>query len=406
MRLDWLRKADWLHPARTRDYLRFLALLSCALIVLQLGTARGGVDRSGLLLGTDFLSFWSAGKLLLVGSSPYDVAAHIAMQRTVHVSQTGYLGYFYPPVFALWCLPLGLMGYFTALLVWVVAGLGAYGWAIRRWLPGLSRRWAGIAVAASPAVLLGVAHGQTALLVAALLGGGLWLVASGHKVAGGILLGLAIIKPQFGLLVPVVLLAGREGRAICAAVLTAAVSALIATLAFGIDEWPGWLAASSAASDALAGGLVGHAKMQSLFAGLRLLGAGTAPAFAVQAIAALGCGGVLFMAVRRTGLTREAAAATLAGSVLATPFVLDYDLVILGFPIALLATAAAPRDWERIVCLLAFAAPAVARLLGTRLGLPIMPPLVLALFVLVLRRAWAETKKAPENRGPFSEWWA
>jgi len=395
MRWEWFRSADWLHRERTWDYLRFMAILSCAALLLQLGTSRGGLDRNGLLLGTDFLSFWSAGQLLVDGASPYDMAAHIAVQRSVYVSQTGFLGFFYPPVFELWCLPLGSLDYFTALLFWTVLGVAAYAMAMRLWLQDLPLSSLLIAVAAFPAVLLTIVHGQTSLFVAALLGAGLWLVCAGRKFLGGALLGLAVIKPQFGLLIPVVLLAGREWRAIGAAVATALTSAVVATLAFGADEWSGWWAVRAVAEGTMSDGLVGFAKMQSVYAALRLVGVGSQPAYLIQGISAFACAVALFLAVRRYGLRAEAAAATLTAGLLTTPFLLDYDLVLLGFPIALLASTRS-RPWERAVSALAFALPAFARSLGTFGGVPITPVLVLALFVLLLRRITGpETEKAP-----------
>lgn len=394
MRWDLLRSAHWLHRERAWDYLRFLAILSCGLLILQLGTSRGGVDRNGFLLGTDFLSFWSAGKLLVAGSSPYDIPAHIAMQRSVYASGTGHLGYFYPPVFELWSYPLGLLGYFPALFVWTAAGLAAYVAAARLWLGQLSLRAVLVAVAAFPAVLLTITHGQTSLFVSALLGGGLWLVAGGRKVLGGLLLGLAVIKPQFGVLIPLVLLAGREWRAIFAATASAVLSAGLATLCFGIDEWARWQSVSGAVQSVMDGGTVGFAKMQSVFSGLRLLGADVLTAYVVQGGVALVVAAGLILAVRRTGLTAEAAAATLVGALLTTPFLLDYDLVLLGFPIASLASRPA-LPWERIVCALCFAVPAFARAIGIYAGIPIAPLLVAILFGLLIRRMWL----APNAKG-------
>lgn len=400
MRWDLVRSANWLHRARTWDYLRFIAILSCAVLLLQLGTSRGGLDRSGQLLGTDFLSFWSAGQLLADGASPYDMAAHVAVQRSVHPSQTGFLGFFYPPVFELWCLPLGSLNYFTALLCWTMLGLAAYALAARLWLQDLPLRSLLTAVAAFPAVLLTIVHGQTSLFVAALLGGGLSLVCAGRKVMGGALLGLAIIKPQFGLLIPVVLLAGGEWRAIGAAFATALTSVIAATLAFGAGEWFRWWEVRAVAEAAMSDGLVGFAKMQSVYAALRLVGIGSGPAYLIQGISASVCAVALFLAVRRYGLRKEAAAATLTASLLTTPFLLDYDLVLLGFPVAFLATAPS-RPWERMICVLAFALPAFARSIGIFAGVPVTPLVVLALLALLLRRIAAPESKKPAVSGGF-----
>ena len=80
----------------------------------------------------------------------------------------------------------------------------------------------------------------------------------------------------------------------------------------------------------------------------------------------------------------------LAGAPLVTPFVLDYDLVLLAFPLIWLAARDEHLPWERLVIALAFAAPAFARPLAMNAGIPVMPLVLVALFALVTRRALAE----------------
>ena len=79
----------------------------------------------------------------------------------------------------------------------------------------------------------------------------------------------------------------------------------------------------------------------------------------------------------------------LAGAPLVTPFVLDYDMVLTAFPLIWLATRQ-HRPWERIAVAAVFAAPAFARPLAMTVGVPIMVPLLAALFVLIVRRAHEE----------------
>lgn len=53
----------------------------------------------------------------------------------------------------------------------------------------------------------------------------------------GVLIGLMVIKPQFGLLVPVALLAGGHYKTFASAAVTIAVMALFATIALGPAIW-------------------------------------------------------------------------------------------------------------------------------------------------------------------------
>ena len=162
--------------------------------------------------------------------------------------------------------------------------------------------------------------------------------------------------------------------------------AAAATAAFGVAVWGKWWAVTATAQAALADGAVGFAKMQSLFAALRLLGVPTGAAYAAQLVLAGVVAAVLARLAWRHGFTTQVGAAVLAGTVLATPFVLDYDLVVLAFPIALLARAK-PLAWERSAAALAFIVPAVGRSLALLTGAAIMVPAAIGLFAVLARRA-------------------
>lgn len=397
MGADFVRRMDWLGGARARGYLRLLAMLNLVMLAALVATSHGGVDRNGFLLGSDFISFWTVGHMLGAGGDPYDGAAHIAAQRAFFASDTGYTAFFYPPSFLPFCRPLGLLDYFPALGAWLVATGTVYLCAVRAWWrqAGMDARpW--LAFLAFPAVPIVVTHGQTAFLVAGLLGLGAWLVPS-RPVLAGVLFGLATIKPQFGLLLPLVLLLTREWKVIAAATLTALALAAFAALAFGPQVWPDWLAASARAQEAMAAGAVGYAKMTSPFAALRLVGASTGVAYAVQGAVSLAVAGLLAQAAWARRWSTGLAATTLAGAPLVTPFVLDYDMVVLAFPLLWL-TGEGLRDgfrpWDKLAILLAFAAPAFARPLAMNIGLPVMPLVLAGLFAASWRRSALAVQEA------------
>jgi len=397
---DFFRNAHWL-DTRARGYLRLLALLNMIVLGVLLAGSHDGIDRNGFLLGTDFLSFWTAGRMLHAQGAVYDAAAHIVAQRGYFAQSGAYTAFFYPPPFLLACWPLGLVGYFSALALWLgVTGAG-FVFAVRQWV---GREWSAVRtglpiwviVPAFPPVLITITHGQTSFLVAALLGLGALFVRDKPFLAG-VLFGLAAIKPQFGLLVPLVLVLTGEWRTVLAATATVAVLALAATAAFGVEIWPGWLAATRAAQAALAGGIVPYAKMQSLFAAAKLLGASTSLAFALQGLLTLAVAAAVCLAARLRGYSTALASAMLTGALLATPFVLDYDMVLLAFPLIHLA-AGKFRPWEKLICACAFIAPAFARPLAMEAGIPIMPLVLTGLFVVLWRRAMESP--APDGGRP------
>ena len=89
---------------------------------------------------------------------------------------------------------------------------------------------------AFPAVFVNLGHGHNGFLTAALLGFAL-VNLDRRPVVAGILFGLLAYKPQFGLMIPLVLLATGRWRTMLAAAATVAALALAVTLAFGLDTW-------------------------------------------------------------------------------------------------------------------------------------------------------------------------
>lgn len=392
--LNWaaLREASWLRPQRARAYIVILAFVNFAALAVLLLTSRDGVDRNGFLLGTDFISFWTAGQMLHAGADVYDIAGHIGAQREFHAIPGEFTAFFYPPGFLVMVWPLGLMSYFPALIAWLAATGSLWLLALRSWTTRLGLRSPSLLLLiAFPPVLLTLTHGQTSFLVAALLGGGLLLVRERPWLAG-VLLGLATIKPQFGLLVPVALLASGQWRTITAAGITAIGLAAAAALAFGPEVWPAWLAIANVAGNAADNGAIGYAKMVSLFAGLRLLGISSSLALLAQAALAFVLAAMVAMATWRRPISLGSAALVLAGAPLATPFVLDYDLVLIAFPLAYVFACTKRdgfRSWERITLAAGFALAAFARPLAISVGVPLAPWIVLGLFMLIWRRVRA-----------------
>jgi hypothetical protein len=393
--MDWrfIREAAWLGESRARGYLVLLALVNGAMLAFLLATSQGGIDRNGFLIGTDFISFWASGRMLTEGANVYDTAAHMAAQREFYAQPGQYTAFFYPPSFLPFVWPLGLTGYFPALGLWLAVTGAAWLSAVRGWFGALGLKGpALLLVLAFPPVIVTLTHGQTAFLVAALLGGGLLLVEKRPWLAG-VLIGLATIKPQFGLLVPLALLASGQWRTIAGAGVTALGLAALAALAFGPQVWSDWLAITREAGSATDSGVIGFGKMVSAFAGLRLVGVPGSIAFAVQAALSLAVAAAVARAGWRRRFTPGLAALVLAGAPLATPFVLDYDLLLTAFPLAYLFAKAREggfADWERITIAGVFAGAAFARPIALSAGVPIMPLLLAALFVCVWRRVRAE----------------
>ena len=385
--LEALRRADWLTGARARAYGWLLLIVTGAAMLAWIGFSRGGVDAAGKPLGTDFASFWTASQLALEGTpaKAYDVGVHHARQAALFGRDLGYAAFFYPPMFLLICLPLALAPYFVSLALWLGASGLAYWRMIRAWL---GERLGALPALAFPAVFLNIGHGQNAFLSAALFGAGaLWLER--RPWLAGLCLGALVYKPHLGLLIPLALVASGRWKTIAAAGATAAALAAVSLAIFGADTWRAFLAHAGLARAALEQGLVGDAKMQSAFAAVRLLGGPVGLAYGVQAATAALAAAALLWLQRRAPRGPAEGPALAAAALLASPFVLDYDLLLLAVPLAWLAREGLEtgfRPWEKTTLAAAFVLPAISRSLATSLHLPLAPLVVGALLLAVSKR--------------------
>ena len=370
--------------------------MSVVIAITWVVVSHGGIDRLGRPLGTDFVSFWTAGRLVLAGDSgaPYRPAEHAAAEQAVFPAVTvGYYAFFYPPVALLMFWPLAMLPYLAALVVWLVGTGFAALVCVRHLLP---QRWALLPILAFPAVLVNAGHGQNGFLSTACIGGG--MILHRRPLLAGMCLGALVFKPQLALLVPVGLLAARRWRMLAGASLSAFGLCLASWLLMGEAAWRGFLDIAPLARLTLETGLVDPGKMVSTFAAVRLLHGDVAVAYALQAAVTAGTGLVLALALaRRPGGCAEGALLA-AAAMLATPFLLDYDLVIMALPLAWTMAEAQRfgwQPWEKLTVLAAYALPLIARPIAMSAGIPLAPLVLAGLLAVVMRRVKVNQHGAP-----------
>ena len=390
--LRFLRDADWATPTRLRNYLGLLALANLAgLLVLVSYIWAGGVDPRGEPVGSDFVSFWAAGKLALShqAAQVYVPQSHLAAERAYFGAPLGWYAFFYPPIFLLACWPLGLLPYFAALGLWLATTFSAFAAALRALAPRFAHP---LTLAAAPAVFSVIGHGQNAFLSTALFAAGTrWLER--QPWLAGAMFGLLSFKPQLAALAPLGLLVTGRWRALAAFAATVAALATLSAYAFGLDAWTAFLAETPMARATLERGLVDPAKMQSVFAAVRVLGGAVPLAYVAQGLAAIAALGALVMALRHERDARLQFALVAVVTCLTTPFLLDYDLTLLLVPVAVLAEqglATGFRAYEKTALAAAFLLPAFARPLAMHAHLPLSPLVIAALALVLLRRIRAD----------------
>ncbi len=243
---------------------------------------------------------------------------------------------------------------------------------------------------AFPAVLLNVGQGQNGFLTAALLGGAL-VVLDRRPIFAGILLGLLVYKPQYGLMLPIVL--GVSGRWKCfgAAAATVVALTIATTLTFGASVWGAFLDSTHfTRTVVLEQGNTGWYKIQSVFAWARMWGAPISLAYALQGMAIVALGAALARLWRSAAPYPLQAAALCLATILATPYSFDYDMMVLAPAIAFLAADGFVRGfgpWQKTLLAALWLVPLVARSIAHVSLIPLGVPAMLAMFILILRRS-------------------
>ena len=433
-----LRDGGWL----TRERIRLIAV--AALVASVAGyaflvvTAHGGVDRQGRPLGTDFSNVYAAGTYVLEGKPavPFDPPRQYAREQDIFGKTTPFYGWHYPPYFLFIAGALAKLPYGLALTVWQASTLALYLlviWSIVRssfrrapsaspesivaivaadseknrpstqelWIADSRFAASGMTVLlalAYPAVLINIGHGQNGFLTAALLGGAL-VILDRRPIVGGILIGLLVYKPQFGLMIPLALMAGGYWRSFVAAAATVAVLTLVTTLAFGPEVWPAFKASTEfSRTVVLEQGQTGWYKIQSLFSWARMWGAPIPLAYALQGALTLALGIAIVRLWRSAVAPALKSAALCLAAILATPYSLDYDMMVLAPAIAFLACYGLQRGfgpWEKSALAALWLAPLVTRSVAEATLIPIGVPAMLATFMLLLRHAELENAQSP-----------
>ncbi len=387
-----IKAGSWLTPERMRGYSVILVVVAVLASVIWIALADGLVDRNDKPIGTDFSNVWAAGKLVLDGrpDAPYDpVLQHAAEREAFGGRPVPFFGWHYPPLFLTVAAALALLPYGWALLVWTVFGLSAYLVTLRAILP---RPETVLVALAFPATFVNLGHGQNGFLTASLLGGALLLLDRRPLVAG-VLIGLLAYKPQFGVMIPLVLLATGRWQVIAAAAATVLSAGAITFALFGAKVWTAFAHSTEFTRVVvLEAGDTGWEKIQSIFSAVRMWGGGVELAYPAQAGLALVLGVSLIWLWRSRAADDLKAAALACACLLATPYVLDYDLVVLAVAIAFFVRHALNqnqgfRDYEISVLAFVWIAPLIARSVAGTIGLPLGFLAMAALYALTVRRA-------------------
>ena len=384
-------------PNRVDDLYAKCAFGSAVLLVVANGIYllgshptffRPSWDVLGGPVGRDFLNLWVGAQSAFAGGPAnwFDAHTYNAAVRAMLPPGPVYSFWWsYPPHLLLFTWPFGLMPYFAAYASWSVAGLVAFAVAIRA--GGINARTLPFVVLA-PAAAVNLQAGQNGFFTAALLIGG--LSALGRRpVLAGILFGILTIKPQLGLLLPIMLVLNGRWRTIAAATATSAILMAVTAALYGPPIWIEYLTKIGPQQLNLLQ-TVGFQLMPTAFAGMRQIGLPVETAWTVQAVqsaAALAATVWTFHRRREPALSR---AMLITATFLIVPYSYVYDLTAMAYVAGVLRQRDDNTAVDHCLILAAWALP-VAMIL-VHLVLPQLPVACLVLPPLGARLVWRLTR--------------
>jgi len=330
----------------------------------------GLVDRIGRFKGTDYIQFYVTGSLVLDHRTDalFDPEAHLAQgRRRIHPDLQLFAPHpNYGPQVALAFAPLALLPFAWSLGVFLVFSALCYAasvWLLWRECGALRGHGALVFVlaAASPLLLTVIRYGQASAVSLLIWSAAFVSLRRSRPFIAGLCIGCLAFKPQLGIVLAVVFVAAGEWRVVAGAAVAGAGQVAIGWLVAGTSTMAKYFETLwTLARDP---GLVQlfPSENHSIRGFLQLLAPRFAPALSVLlSLAALALAVRIWRSDRSLPL-RWSAMVVL--TILASPHLLSYDLLLLTIPLILIAAWAvehydnALRPSITIVLVLLYFAP-------------------------------------------------
>jgi hypothetical protein len=385
-----------------------------AVFAYAIATAVNYVTVFGPVVGGDFVVFDAAAGAARQGdpAAIYDPDV-LAQRLAAAFPERGAfrLSWQHPPTMLLLIFPLAFLPYLASYGLWAGATVGAFFFAARSiW----NERLPLFLALATPAAFQSLITGQTGFLTAALLST-VALFADRRPVLAGLAAGLLTVKPQLGLLIPIVFAASGSWRAFAVAAATGLALAGASVAAFGAESWTAFLGAVAEHGGLMGSTVFPYHKLVSPFGGATMLGASAELAAVVQAAAGLLLAAAAAIVWRRTKETDLRLAILCAAAPLATPYAFYYEAAVFIPAVLALARRGAETGWlkgERGLIALLWAAPMLLPGRSAIPGIPLGFAFAALALAMVLRRAAAagafsptageRPRSNPDRSGPSS----
>ncbi|MDQ0663528.1 hypothetical protein QFZ35_002026 [Arthrobacter ulcerisalmonis] len=243
---------SFITPERLRLYPQFFVVASAVGVGFStvIRIVAPGVQGA---FAPDYLAHWTGGSLLLGtdANNLYDPVKQGALQMDSVGAAVPVSWFVSPPIVAAFYAPLALLPYNLSGLLWLFISAALLIWCVlslRTLAPRLMARKKSaviLSILASPVVFELFGGGQDSVFVLAVWLIGIRLITSNHSVWAGAVFGLGFAKPQLVVIVPLILLATRNYRALASFAATCALLFGVSVALVGLDGVQQWLAALS-----------------------------------------------------------------------------------------------------------------------------------------------------------------
>ena len=390
-----LKYPDWLTRRRVAQLATILAVISIAALFYRFATVSGIYDYKGLLIGGDYSAFWSSGRMALEGRAgdAYDLKMQFEhLSTALNDPDAPKIAWLHPPIFFLVVTPLSAMPYTISVYCWLLMGGTLYLSLIWH----LDKSWLALALGVSfPVALINVSAVQTGLIFCALYGFAMLSIARRPGLAG-FLIGLMAIKPHLCIMIPFVLWFSGHYRVFVSATITVIGLCIATSLVFGPEIWTDFLRGTHVSrSLILESGGVDWYKLQSAFTILRTWGGSVIVAYSVQICIALAVTVSTIWIWRSQADPSLKSAAMMTGACLVTPYILDYDLVILAPALGWMCLYGCRRGflaYEQAGMACIWLVASFMRSWGEEYSIPVGLMMSSGLYLLIIRRVWHEVR--------------
>ena len=326
----------------------------------------------------DFANYWMAGQLIRVEQflALFTQDQYYAVLQQVFGEGYPIHNWSYPPHFLLLLWPLGYVSYKAGLVLFMLSTFALFIGSLiafrREYAPNSPMALLVLALMSYTFMMLDTA--QNGFLTAALLLFGLAFMRS-RPIVAAVAFALLTIKPQLGLLIPLLLLFEKNWRVIVWTSIFTAVLIGISVLSFGIESWLLYLTETVEYQRFVMTDWRGIflRMMPTLFASTRTLGFSADTAFAVQMpLTILGLALTLWLLWRIQDLQRRIFI-ILCGTFVVSPYGFNYDMGALTVSAILLVASDKRLSAFELASIAAIAVlPAIVMNIG-RMSLPVAP---------------------------------